>query len=97
MMGTIEEDLEFVKGGYVIMAAQTVIQQQAKRIWYFVTVQIVALLGWIVVQSTFSLAFRPTNPICRNTDRRSHLVGRYPYHHVPHVPLLIQALHPVRP
>ncbi|HZS77448.1 MAG TPA: hypothetical protein VFA41_12615 [Ktedonobacteraceae bacterium] len=38
------------------MAAQTVIQQQAKRIWYFVTVQLVALLGWIVVQSTFSLS-----------------------------------------
>src|SRR5579883_1699267 len=30
--------------------------EQAKRIWYFVTVQLVALLGWIVVQSTFSLS-----------------------------------------
>jgi magnesium-transporting ATPase (P-type) len=56
MVGTIWKGLEFVKGGYVIMAAQTVIQQQAKRIWYFVTVQLVALLGWIVVQSTFSLS-----------------------------------------
>jgi tellurite resistance protein TehA-like permease len=56
MVGTIWKGLEFVKGGHVIMAAQTVIQQQAKRIWYFVTVQLVALLGWIVVQSTFSLS-----------------------------------------
>ena len=31
-------------------------RKQADRITYFVTVQLIALVGWIIVQSTFSLS-----------------------------------------
>lgn len=36
-------------------------QQRAYRITYFVTVQLIALVGWIIVQSLFSLS-----PLGRN-------------------------------
>jgi len=37
------------------MATQNM-QQRAYRITYFVTVQLIALVGWIIVQSLFSLS-----------------------------------------
>ena len=37
------------------MAALT-LQQRAYKITYFVTVQLIALIGWIIVQSFFSLS-----------------------------------------
>ena len=43
------------KGGYSSMALVNM-QQRANRITRFVTVQLIALVGWIIVQSFFSLS-----------------------------------------
>jgi len=44
------------------MAAPT-LRQRAHKITYFVTVQLIALIGWIIVQSFFSLSsLGRTNP-----------------------------------
>ena len=42
--------------------AQLNLQQRASRVTWFVTVQLIALIGWIIVQSFFSL-FPFPNPI----------------------------------
>ena len=43
------------EGGHSSMARQNM-QQHAYRITRFLTVQLIALIGWIIVQSTFSLS-----------------------------------------
>src|SRR3989442_744463 len=49
--------------------AQPQLRQRANRITYFVTVQTIALLGWIIVQSSFSLS-----PIGKNIPFATTLI-----------------------
>src|ERR1700694_539084 len=55
-MYCVKRGLLFEWRAFIVAAFNINMQQRASRITVFVTVQTIALVGWIIVQSTFTLS-----------------------------------------